>query len=516
MKKEYDVLRLILGDQLNHKHHWYQEINDRTLYIVIESIDEATYVKHHIQKVVGFFVAMRSFAEHLRKLGHEVYYLHLDSPENQGGITDNLAFYIKKFKIRQLEYQMPDEYRLEESLNTFSTTLNIPVQVVDTEHFMTKRDDVENLFAGKKQYLMETFYRQMRKKYAILMEEDGSSPLGGSWNYDQENRKKLPQKHTLPAPLHFQREVTAIVDMLKVKNIPTLGEVDPQNFTWPVTRAEALLAVKHFLDQKLKYFGAYQDAMVERDYLLYHSRLSFALNIKLLDPLEVVQAAEQYWRANQSQISLPQVEGFIRQIIGWREYMRGIYWAKMPAFATLNYFNHQAALPEWYWTADTKMNCLKHSIGQSLTHAYAHHIQRLMVTGNFALLLGVHPDEVDHWYLGIYMDAIQWVEITNTRGMSQYADGGIVGTKPYVSSANYMDKMSDYCKGCYYNKKEKTGDRACPFNSLYWDFYDRHRAKLSKNPRVGMMYRVWDRYTPEVKASILKQAETYKEQVNQL
>jgi deoxyribodipyrimidine photolyase-related protein len=266
----------------------------------------------------------------------------------------------------------------------------------------------------------------------------------------------------------------------------------------------------------LPLFGTYEDAMTPNEWSLYHSRISFSLNTKLISPIEVINKAIDEWKKRPNEIEFNQLEGFVRQIIGWREYMRGIYWQKMPEYATLNYFEHQNKLPDWYWTGKTKMSCLKHTIHQSLEYAYAHHIQRLMITGNFALLAGVHPDEVDKWYLGIYIDALDWVEITNTRGMSQFADGGIVGTKPYVSSATYIDKMSHYCGGCFYKKSVKTGDKACPFNSLYWNFYDQHKDKLAKNPRIGMMYNVWNRMEPKAKSDLLQQAQYYLEHINEL
>jgi deoxyribodipyrimidine photolyase-related protein len=256
--------------------------------------------------------------------------------------------------------------------------------------------------------------------------------------------------------------------------------------------------------------------MTVNQWSVYHSRISFSLNVKLLHPLEVIQVAINAWEKNPNEIAFHQLEGFVRQILGWREYMRGVYWAQMPEYGNVNYFDHQNELPQMYWTGKTKMNCMKHAIGQSLNYAYAHHIQRLMVTGNFALLAGVHPNEVDKWYLGIYIDAIEWVEITNTRGMSQFADGGLLATKPYVSSAAYIDKMSDYCKGCYYDKKKKTGDRACPFNSLYWNFFDKHRHLLQKNPRIGMMYSVWDKMDPKTRSEILQQAQLYLNQIHEI
>jgi deoxyribodipyrimidine photolyase-related protein len=314
----------------------------------------------------------------------------------------------------------------------------------------------------------------------------------------------------------FDTNIEAILQDVHAAKINTIGSVDAKHFIWPCNREQSLQLLDFFAEQCLPLFGTYQDAMSPGEWSLYHSRVSFSLNCKLISPLEVVQRVTREWEKRPHEIEYNQLEGFVRQIIGWREYMRGIYWLKMPEYARMNYFNHQNKLPEWYWTGKTKMNCLKESISQSLQYAYAHHIQRLMVTGNFALLAGVNPDEVDAWYLGIYIDALDWVEITNTRGMSQFADGGIVGTKPYVSSAAYIDKMSHYCGGCYYNKSKKTGDRACPFNSLYWNFYDRHRGQLAGNPRIGMMYLVWDKMSPVAKAEILQQAEYYLEHMNEL
>ncbi|GAW90197.1 cryptochrome/photolyase family protein [Flavobacterium psychrophilum] len=299
-------------------------------------------------------------------------------------------------------------------------------------------------------------------------------------------------------------------------NIKTIGNIDAKNFVWPTTRTQSLKLLDFFVTECLTLFGSYQDAMTPNQWSLYHSRISFSMNVKLISPLEVINRAIQEWESRPDQIAYNQLEGFVRQIIGWREYMRGIYWNKMPQYATMNYFENQNKLPQWFWTGKTKMNCLKDTINQSLNFAYAHHIQRLMITGNFALLAGVNPDEVDAWYLGIYIDAIQWVEITNTRGMSQFADGGIVGTKPYVSAASYIDKMSHYCGSCFYKKSIKTGDKACPFNSLYWNFYDKNQDKLSKNPRIGMMYNMWQKMKPDDKVALLQQADYYLKNINKL
>ncbi len=515
MAKHYRTLRLILGDQLNSQHTWYQETDDETLYFLAEMKSETGYVRHHIQKVVGFFLAMRHFADQLRGQGHEVLYYTLDDERNQHSVTQNIQALVEAHGIERFEYQLPDEYRLDKELASLSGRLGIPAEGTDTEHFLTQRMEVEDFFAGKKTYLLETFYRKMRKRFNILMEEDQETPRTGQWNYDQDNRKKLPKKQAIPPALHFQREVSEVVDMIRSEGVATIGRVDANHFHWPVTRGECLELLDHFASIRLPLFGTYQDAMTDRDYLLFHSKLSFAMNSKMLHPLEVVNTCVNYWEKHQDEVDISEIEGFVRQIIGWREFMRGIYWAKMPEYAKLNFFEHEAPLPEWYWTGKTKMKCLHTAVNQSLDHAYAHHIQRLMVTGNFALLLGVHPDELDEWYLGIYMDAIEWVEITNTRGMSQFADGGIVGTKPYVSSANYMHKMSDHCSNCPYDRKKKVGENACPFNSLYWDFYDRHSDKLGNNPRIGMMYRIWNKMDNDKQEAILKRAAYVKAHINE-
>jgi deoxyribodipyrimidine photolyase-related protein len=507
-----NTLRLILGDQLNSEHSWYKEKNDNVLYVMMEMRQETDYVHHHVQKVVAFFVSMRNFSEWLKRLGHRVLYLTLDNPENEQDPVINLRKLINEKGISLFEYQLPDEYRLDLQLSRFSQELTISTKVYDTEHFLTSRAYLAEFFKGKKTFLMESFYREMRKKHHILME--GQEPLTGKWNFDHENRNKLRDPMLLKPAKIYPKNVTEIKHLLEKEGIKTIGKLKEEEFNWPTCRGESLELLEYFCSQLLPKFGEFQDAMYTGDAFLFHSKLSFSLNTKMISPLEVVKTVEDYWYENQECIRISQAEGFIRQIIGWREYMRGVYWAKMPEFASLNYFKHEHKLPEFYWTGKTKMNCMKHAIGQSLEYAYAHHIQRLMVTGNFALLAGVHPDEVDRWYLGIYIDAVEWVEITNTRGMSQYADGGIVGTKPYVSSANYIDKMSDYCGGCYYKKTLKVGEKACPFNSLYWHFYARNEEKLAKNPRIGMVYRTLSKMKD--KEEILRQAEYYLANVEDL
>lgn len=513
--KSNTTLRLILGDQLNSNHSWFQQVDTSVTYLMMEVRTETDYVQHHIQKVVGFFAAMRNFAKELQQQKHQVIYIHLNDKNNLQSFEKNCELLITQNKFTKFEYLLPDEYRVDEQLKQFVKKLNIPVTVYDTEHFYSTRNELKDLFAGKKMYLMETFYRHMRKKHNVLI-VDGDKPLNGKWNFDEDNRKKLPANHKPTAPLLFLNDVSKIEKELVKAEIKTIGNIDSKHFVWPINRAQSLELLDFFIENCLHLFGTFQDAMAPNEWSIYHSRLSFSMNTKLLSPKEVVNKAIEAYIKRSNEIEYNQLEGFVRQIIGWREYMRGIYWLKMPEYASLNYFEHIEKLPQWFWTGKTKMNCLKNAIHQSLDYAYAHHIQRLMITGNFALLAGVHPDEVDAWYLGIYIDALDWVEITNTRGMSQFADGGIVGTKPYVSSATYINKMSSYCTGCYYDKAKKTGEKACPFNSLYWNFYDKHESKLAKNPRIGMMYNVWKKMPQTAKTELLEQAEHYLSHINEL
>ncbi len=508
------TLRLVLGDQLNENHDWFKQPDENVTYVLMEIRQETDYVAHHIQKVAAFFAAMRAFAERLGELGHRVEYLKLDDPKNNQALDKNIANLLRRKKFTHFEYLLPDEHRLDLQLKKLTEKLGVPVRTSDSQHFLIERQDFGSFFAGKKRYLMESFYRWMRKRYDILL-ADGK-PVGGKWNYDQKNRLAYDKKVPIPEPLFFENDVSDILKVVRKKKVKTIGEIQAGQLIWPITRAQSLGLLDRFVSDYLPTFGTYQDAMTRTNWYLFHSRLSFALNSKMLHPLEVIDAAVKAWEKKVAPIDIQQIEGFVRQILGWREYMRGIYWALMPDLAEMNYFDHQAALPDFYWTGDTRMNCLQCAIGQSLKHAYAHHIQRLMVTGNFALLAGVHPAAVDEWYLGIYIDAIQWVELPNTRAMSQFADGGLVATKPYISSAKYIHSMSDYCNHCDYTWKQRHGDMACPFNSLYWGFFERHRPLLQKNPRVGMMYRVWDRMDPREKKLTLNQADNYLKNVNGL
>ena len=515
MNKTYSSIKLIIGDQLNLSHTWFEKVDEDVLFVLMEVRSETDYVKHHIQKVVAIFDAMRKFAKELKSRGHSVHYISINDSDNKPTFTENLKSVCSKFSAKQLHYQLPDEYRVDQEFKQLENKLGIPVFSSDTNHFLTSREEFGEFFKGKKSFLMENFYRHMRVKHQILV-DNSSNPIGGKWNFDQENRKKVPKNHIIQAVPFISKDVSGIIEEIDRAGIKTIGEIAPTQFSWTTTRAEALELLENFVAQALPLFGTLQDAMTEKHWYLYHSRLSFAMNVKLINPLEVIKRVEKAYLENPELYELNQIEGFIRQILGWREYMRGIYWSQMPSYANLNFFDNKRQLPSWYWTGNTKMNCLKHAISQSLEHAYAHHIQRLMVTGNFALLAGIHPDEVDNWYLGIYIDAFEWVEITNTRGMSQFADGGIVGSKPYVSSAAYINKMSDYCGNCHYSYDKKVGEKACPFNSLYWNFFDQHAEKLRSNPRLGMMLNVWNKMSNDDQTAILSQASSYLYQIEML
>lgn len=500
----FSRLRLILGDQLNASHPWFQQRDPEILYVMIELRSESEYVTHHIQKIAGIFAAMRAFGRALTQCEHQLHYISITDQDNAHTFGENLSKLVHHYGATSLEYQDPDEYRLDQILASLSTQLSVPCKNASSHHFFTERSSVGEFFRGKKVWRMENFYRFMRQKHKILLDEQGD-PLGGRWNFDTENRNKLPKNAQVPPPLEFANDVTDIVRDIHAAKLPFVGQINPEQFGWPVTRTQARSLLEDFLAQRLAEFGRYQDALSDEHWALYHSRLSAALNLKIISPAQVIGAAIDHWKAHQDVISLAQIEGFVRQILGWREYVRGVYWHHMPDYAQQNALDHQRDLPAYFWTGDTKMRCVAKAIGQSLEHGYAHHIQRLMVTGNLCALAGVAPEQVDRWYLGIYVDAFEWVELPNTRGMSQYADGGLLASKPYVSSANYLQKMGDHCKSCAYNPKGRTEPDACPFNSLYWNYLSTHEERLRKNPRVAMMYRQLDRLKD--KAKVLTRAQ---------
>jgi deoxyribodipyrimidine photolyase-related protein len=508
------TLRLLLGDQLNSEHSWFDEVNPNVMYVMAEMRQETDYVKHHIQKVVAFFLSMRNFSEELMNKGHQVVYYKISNANNPHNLEQLILDLVEENKIEQFEYQFPDEYRLDEQLKSICEKLSIPTKAMDSEHFYTSRNELADFFKGKKQLLMESFYRMMRKKHDVLMV--GDQPLDGKWNFDHNNRNQYKNEVPIPFPLEFHQNVSELISEIEAQNIITFGSIDAENFNWPTSRKESLQLIDYFCEHLLAHFGTYQDSLFSGHKFLFHSRLSFAMNSKIISPKEVVDAVISYYYLNQETIELAQVEGFVRQIIGWREYVRGIYWKEMPNYAQTNALENYNPLPDFFWTGKTKIKCLQHSISQSLSEAYAHHIQRLMVIGNFSLLAQLHPDEVDAWYLGVYIDAIEWVEMPNTRGMSQYADGGIVATKPYVSSGSYINKMSNYCGSCHYNVKEKLGEKACPFNSLYWHFLDEKKQHFANNQRMSMMLALLRKMKPEELAATKEKAITILENMENL
>ena len=479
------TLRLVLGDQLDPGHPWFERVRDDVVYTLMEVRQETDYVLHHAQKILAIFAAMRDFARQLEVAGHRVHYLAIDDRLNLQAIPANLDALLAEHRASAFEYQAADEWRLDAQLAAYARSLAIPVRKVDSAHFYTSRDEASALFEGRKQWLMERFYRAMRVKHGVLM--DGDGPAGGQWNYDADNRKAWSGSPPEPPDLRPLHDHSTLWQTISAAGVNSFGAPHADALRWPLNRVDALVQLDAFIAHGLPHFGDYQDAMGTRGWRLFHSLLSFALNTKMLSPREVVARAETAWREGLAPLAA--AEGFIRQILGWREYVRGVYWARMPDYAARNHFGHTLPLPRWFWSGETKMRCLAHAIGQSLEHAHAHHIQRLMVIGNFSLLAGLDPQALHRWYLGVYIDAFEWVELPNTLGMSQFADGGLLATKPYVSSAAYVDRMSDYCRGCTYDRKQRTGDDACPFNALYWDFFDRHAGTLGRNPRLGMVYR---------------------------
>ena len=508
------TVRLVLGDQLNPNHWWFQQVDDQVVYVMMEVRQETDYVLHHAQKVLAMFAAMRSFASEIERHGHRVCYFRIGAAHNLQRLEANLRGLIEEVQASRFEWQSPDEYRVDQEMHAIAARLRCESAMVDSGHFYTLRHEVAEMFQGhSRRWLMETFYRNMRNKHGVLMEAKGK-PLGGRWNFDQENRRAWRGDPKAPRRVHRSHDHTTLWREITEAGVKTFGLANADQFSWPLCRSEALADLQHFIDSGLEHFGAFQDAMASDQPYLFHAVLSFALNTKMLSPREVVEAAELAFRDGRAPLNA--VEGFVRQILGWREYMRGVYWSKMPGYTDQNFFQTKRPLPQWFWTGKTSMNCLARVIGDSLRHAYAHHIQRLMITGNFMLLAGCDPAAVHAWYLGIYIDAIEWVEAPNTLGMSQFADGGQISTKPYVSSASYINKMSDYCKGCRYNHRQRIGPDACPFNALYWNFYSSHRDLLDTNQRVAMTYKSLDRMSLEEREEISTQSIIWLERIEDL
>ncbi len=484
------TLRLILGDQLSLDLSSLKDCDKFHDHILMcEVWDEATYVKHHKKKIAFLFSAMRHFALELQSQGYRVTYVKLDDPENSGSFRGEVQRHIASLHADRLVVTFPGEYRVLKDMESWESDFGIPVEIRPDDRYLCAPEEFASWAEGRKSLRMEFFYREMRKKYNLLV--DGDEPFGGQWNFDSENRQPPAGGLLIPQPLTFAPDAISreVIDLVSARFPDHFGDLEP--FYFAVTRADALLVLKKFITERLENFGTYQDAMLTGQPWMYHSHISFYLNCGLLNPLEVVQAAEAAYLKKKAPLNA--VEGFIRQIIGWREFVRGIYWLKMPEYASENYLQATHKLPWFYWTGKTDMNCLRQCITETKENAYAHHIQRLMVLGNFALLAGVAPAAVNEWYLIVYADAYEWVELPNVSGMILFADGGYLASKPYAASGAYINKMSDYCKGCRYSVAKKSGPDACPFNYLYWDFFIRNHAALSKNPRIGMAYRTLEK-----------------------
>ena len=510
------TVRLILGDQLNPEHSWFRQVDPAVVYVLMEVRSETDYVVHHAQKVIAIFAGMRRLADQLVAAGHRVRYFRIGDADNRQAFAANLRTVFAEVGAKRFEYQEPDEWRLDEALRAFAADTALPGGMVASEHFLDGRGGVAAHFQkDAKRWLMESYYRRMRVRTKLLLEPDGS-PLGGEWNYDKENRKPWKGTPPPPTPWDGRHDPRALGAEIAAAGVRTMGSPSAEAFPWPRDRAEALAQLAAFIERGLPDFGDYEDAMHTSSDRLFHSRLSFALNVKLLAPREVADAAAEAHRRDPARYPLAATEGFVRQIIGWREYIRGVYWAKMPGYAAANGLGHTLSLPAWFWTGAVKMNCLRHAVGQSLDTAYAHHIQRLMVIGSFCLTAGIDPAEVEKWYLGVYIDAFQWVELPNVIGMSQHADGGFLASKPYCCAASYVSKMSNYCGGCPYDPKDRTGPLACPLNALYWDFWLRHQDRFLNNPRVGMAVRQAAQMPPAEQAAIRRKAAELRAGIEEL
>lgn len=494
-------LVLIMGDQLDADSPALAAFDATCDRIVMAEVAaESTHVPSHKVRTALFLSAMRHFRDHLVARGYPVDYHALEEPANPGSLAEALGRAVARHSPRRVMCVEPGEYRVEQELRAVCPT----IEYLDDTHFLYTREEFAAHARGRKQLRMEFFYREARRRFGVLLEE--GQPVGGAWNFDADNRGSFPPQgpplHVRPVTFAPDAVTRGVIELVNARFASNPGSTE--TFDWPVTRLQALAALEDFITHRLPLFGRFQDAMWRGEPVLFHSRLSAALNLKLLNPREVIAAAEQAYREGSA--PLPAVEGFIRQILGWREYVRGIYWLRMPDYGERNALNAHQPLPAFYWTGETEMNCLRQAIGQTLEHGYAHHIQRLMVTGLYALLLGVEPREVHEWYLAVYADAVEWVELPNTLGMSQFADGGIMASKPYAATGKYIQRMSNYCEGCRYDPAVATGPSACPFTTLYWDFLLRSETQLRRIPRMGMQLNHLARLSPDRRGEIQSRA----------
>ncbi len=498
----------MLGDQLSDGLSALADL-DPALDVVLmaEVRDEATYVRHHKQKIALVFAAMRSFALRLEARGVTVRYVRIDDPANSHSIVGELHRALDDLPLTAVAVTECGEWRLAEALAAFAGVAKVPVEIRPDTRFLCSHDRFRRWASGKSQLRMEFFYREMRRETGILL--DDGQPVGGKWNYDAENRCKLTKGLRPPRRLRIPPDAVATEAIADVARLFSdhFGTLDA--FGWPTTAEQAEAVLADFLSNILPGFGDWQDAMSEGQPWMWHSLISTSLNLGLLDPLDICRRAEVEYREGRAPLNA--VEGFIRQILGWREFVRGIYWLKVPEYRARNFLDADRILPWFFWSGETDMACVADTVASTRDHAYAHHIQRLMVTGNLAMLLGVHPDAVDDWYMTVYADAYEWVEMPNTRGMATFADGGIVGSKPYAASGAYIDRMSDYCGPCRYDVKAKAGEGACPFNRLYWGFLERNRDRLRDNIRLAMPYRTLENFGPDKRKALLAEAEAARQ-----
>jgi deoxyribodipyrimidine photolyase-related protein len=500
------TLRLILGDQLSPEISSLKDADkSRDIILLCEVFDEAVYVKHHQKKIAFLFSAMRHFAASLSDAGWNVDYVRLDQDGNSHSFSGEVARAVERHAPESVIATFASEWRVLTEMRDWENTLPCAVELRDDDRFYCSLDEFATWADGRKQLRMEYFYRELRRKTGILM--SGNDPIGGQWNYDAENRGRAPDglqvpKHTSFVPDEITNEV---LNLVEDRFGDHFGKLRP--FEFAVTHEQAAYVLDRFIAERLPLFGTYQDAMVEGEPFMFHAHIGLYLNCGLLSPQQAIIAAENAYHAGAAPLNA--TEGFIRQILGWREFVRGLYWLKMPEYAEQNALEAHRPLPAFFWTADTKMNCLKQCVSETRDHAYAHHIQRLMVLGNFALLAGLSPKEVNEWFMIVYADAYEWVELPNVSGMALYADGGVLASKPYASGGAYIERMSNYCRSCHYKVKQKNGEQACPFNYLYWDFLIRHQDRLSGNARMGMMYRTLAKMSDEKRAAILTDSQRF-------
>jgi deoxyribodipyrimidine photolyase-related protein len=503
-------LVFILGDQLDPGNPALAATDpSRARVLMVETKGEAGHVWSHKQRITAFLSAMRHRARRLAGEGWDVEYRGLD--EGLGSLSAGLEAAVARCRPDRVLVVQPGEWRVEHALRSTCGRLELPLEVLPDAHFYATREQFAAWARGKKRLVMEFFYREMRRRHDVLM--DGDQPEGGRWNFDTENRGAFGRKGPpeLPVRTGFEPDAVTRGVMADVeRHFPDHpGRLD--DFRWPVTPEDARAALDRFIDERLPLFGRYQDAMWEGEPFLYHALIAQALNLKLLDPRQVVDAAVGAYRAGRAPLAA--TEGFVRQVLGWREFVRGIYWLHMPGYAGLNHFGHDLPLPDFFWNAETDLNCLKQVIGDTLEHGYAHHIQRLMVVGNFALIAGLLPQAVCDWFLAVYVDAVEWVELPNTLGMALHGDGGIVGSKPYAASGAYIRRMSNYCDGCRFDPGSRSGENACPFNFLYWDFLARHRDAFSANPRMALAVKNLDRLDDEERRRVRSQAAAFRKRL---